>query len=73
MFALESWIFTLCVRFTEIPSSIVGEHLRKQVEDRLKYIDGGENPRKNIDVMKEAVAEVRNRVGSSACVEKVSS
>jgi len=27
------------------------------VEDRLKYIEGGDAPRKNIEVMKEAVEE----------------
>ncbi|XP_055346711.1 nucleolar protein 56-like [Paramacrobiotus metropolitanus] len=43
--------------FSEMPSAVVGEHLRKQVEDRLKYIEGGENPPKNVDVMKEAVKE----------------
>jgi len=43
--------------FSEVPTGVVGDHLRKQVEDRLKYIDSGEAPRKNVDVMKEAVAE----------------
>lgn len=43
--------------FSEVPTSIVGEHLKKQVEDRLKFIEDGVAPRKNIDVMKEAVEE----------------
>ncbi|XP_074640825.1 nucleolar protein 56-like [Tubulanus polymorphus] len=40
--------------FSENQSSIYGEHLREQVEDRLKFYDSGETPKKNIDVMREA-------------------
>lgn len=29
--------------------------MKKQVEDRLKFYESGEAPRKNIDVMKEAI------------------
>lgn len=32
-----------------------GDYLKKQVEDRLKFYESGEAPRKNIDVMKEAI------------------
>ena len=35
-----------------------GEHLREQVENRLKFYETGEKPEKNIDVMKKAEAEV---------------
>jgi hypothetical protein len=38
---------------------VFGEKLRQQVEDRLKFYETGEIPRKNIDVMKEAVEEVQ--------------
>lgn len=41
--------------FTETPSSVFGDYLKKQVEDRLKFYESGEAPRKNIDVMKEAI------------------
>uniref|UniRef100_U5EVT2 Nucleolar protein 56 n=1 Tax=Corethrella appendiculata TaxID=1370023 RepID=U5EVT2_9DIPT len=41
--------------FTENPSKIFGDVLKQQVEDRLKFYESGETPRKNIDVMKEAV------------------
>jgi hypothetical protein len=44
--------------FPEIPTSVFGEHLKKQVEDRLKFYESGEAPKKNIDVMKLAVEEV---------------
>ncbi|KAK9502142.1 hypothetical protein O3M35_012730 [Rhynocoris fuscipes] len=45
--------------FSEFPTSVFGEKLRQQVDDRLKYYTTGEVPPKNIDVMKEAVAEVQ--------------
>ena len=35
-----------------------GEYLRQQVEDRLKFYETGEAPKKNLDVMHEAVQEV---------------
>lgn len=40
---------------TEQPTNLYGESLRQQVEDRLKFYESGEQPRKNIDVMKEAM------------------
>ncbi|XP_053991642.1 nucleolar protein 56 [Hylaeus anthracinus] len=43
--------------FTEIPTNVFGEKLRQQVEDRLKFYETGEIPKKNIDVMKEALLE----------------
>merc|ERR1712146_582770 len=42
--------------FIDEPTSAYGEQLRDQVEERLKFYDSGETPRKNIDVM-TAVAE----------------
>ncbi|CRL00941.1 CLUMA_CG014349, isoform A [Clunio marinus] len=45
--------------FAETPSNVFGDFLKKQVEDRLKFYESGEAPRKNIDVMKEAI-EVAN-------------
>ncbi|XP_022344896.1 nucleolar protein 56-like [Crassostrea virginica] len=43
--------------FSEIPTQVFGDHLKQQVEDRLKFLDTGEAPQKNIDVMKEALQE----------------
>ena len=34
-----------------------GEHLRDQVEERLKFYETGNIPRKNAEVMKEALEE----------------
>ncbi|GAB0087535.1 nucleolar protein 56 [Sergentomyia squamirostris] len=42
--------------FTDTPSSIFGDALRQQVEDRLKFYESGEPPRKNVEVMEEAIA-----------------
>ncbi|XP_055903873.1 nucleolar protein 56 [Eupeodes corollae] len=41
--------------FIEKPTSIFGESLKQQVEDRLKFYESGEIPRKNIEVMQEAI------------------
>lgn len=41
--------------FAETPSNVFGDLLKKQVEDRLKFYESGDVPRKNIDVMKEAI------------------
>lgn len=50
--------------FTDIPTNIFGEKLRQQVEDRLKFYETGEIPKKNIDVMKEALEEAANVIAS---------
>jgi len=41
--------------FSEQPVSVFGEKLREQVEERLKFYESGEIPRKNVEVMKEAL------------------
>jgi nucleolar protein 56 len=43
--------------FSEVPSKVFGEALREQVEDRLKFFETGEIPKKNIDVMNAALKE----------------
>ncbi|XP_037534515.1 nucleolar protein 56 [Nematolebias whitei] len=43
--------------FSEVPTSVFGDKLRDQVEERLSFYETGEVPRKNVDVMKEAVKE----------------
>ncbi|XP_043919931.1 nucleolar protein 56 isoform X1 [Protopterus annectens] len=43
--------------FSEIPTSVFGDKLREQVEERLTFYETGTAPRKNVDVMKEAVTE----------------
>ncbi|XP_005187804.2 nucleolar protein 56 [Musca domestica] len=41
--------------FLEQPTAVFGETLKQQVEERLKFYESGEVPRKNIEVMKEAI------------------
>lgn len=43
--------------FTDAPTNIFGEKLRQQVEDRIKFYESGDIPKKNIDVMQEAIKE----------------
>ncbi|KAM7422137.1 hypothetical protein PAMA_010282 [Pampus argenteus] len=43
--------------FSEVPTSVFGDKLREQVEERLSFYETGDVPRKNVDVMKDAVKE----------------
>merc|ERR1712033_130668 len=43
--------------FSETPTSVFGEKLKDQVEERLKFYETGDVPRKNIEVMSEALIE----------------
>jgi nucleolar protein 56 len=45
--------------FIDEPTSAYGEQLRDQVEERLKFYDTGESPRKNIDVMSAVASQLR--------------
>ena len=40
-----------------MPTSVFGEKLREQVEERLSFCKTGEIPWKNLDVMKEAMVQ----------------
>jgi len=51
--------------FSEVPNSKYGEKLKEQVEDRLTFYDSGATPKKNIDCMREAAAEVALLEGES--------
>merc|ERR1719424_2344747 len=52
--------------FTDVPTNKFGERLRDQVEERLKFYDTGEAPKKNIDVMREVMNELAAEVGGAA-------
>jgi len=43
--------------FSEYPTTIFGDAMKQQVEDRLKFYETGELPRKNVEVMGTAVEE----------------
>jgi len=56
-----------CVYVIEVPTSVFGEHLRDQVENRLKFYETGEKPEKNADVMAKAEVEVSSRLVRLTC------
>nr|KAG5700618.1 hypothetical protein BaRGS_015448 [Batillaria attramentaria] len=58
-------IFDAARSSMDIPTSVFGDHLRQQVEDRLKFYETGEAPAKNLDVMRQAVTaatEVQTKI-----------
>ena len=52
----------------ELPTTKFGEKLRDQVEERLAFFESGETPRKNIDVMKEAILELESEQMETSAV-----
>ncbi|EZA47226.1 Nucleolar protein [Ooceraea biroi] len=58
--------------FGEIQTSIFGEKLRQQVEERLEFFTSGKEPKKNIDAMREALEETRQMLAEQAAVKKKS-
>jgi nucleolar protein 56 len=50
--------------FIEEPTNAYGLELREQVEERLKFYDSGDMPRKNIDVMSGVASELRKLSGT---------
>lgn len=51
--------------FADTPCNVYGEKLRQQVEDRLKFYETGDVPKKNIDVMMEALEEASNVINNA--------
>merc|ERR1712190_378210 len=47
--------------FSEEATTVFGEKLRDQVEERLTFLTEGTKPRKNLEVMQEAMKEVKKR------------
>ncbi|VAH22419.1 unnamed protein product [Triticum turgidum subsp. durum] len=56
--------------YSDMSSSIFGEKLREQVEERLDFYDKGVAPRKNLDVMKAAIEEGMTNAVSEGDKEK---
>ncbi|VDD85178.1 unnamed protein product, partial [Enterobius vermicularis] len=48
--------------FSEVPVPTFGEFLKQQVEDRLKYFETGQIPKKNMVVMKEASEQAEGAI-----------
>ena len=44
---------------TDHPTTLFGEKLKDQVEERLKFYETGEAPQKNTVVMEEAMSELK--------------
>jgi len=56
--------------FSDEPNPVVGTMLKQQVEDRLKFFESGEVPKKNIDVMKEACEKLNDSKAEDAMKEE---
>merc|ERR1719232_2304336 len=49
--------------FTETATNVFGTKLKEQVEDRLKFFETGDIPKKNVDVMTEAMEAIKKEEG----------
>lgn len=56
--------------FSEVPTDIFGKKMKEQVEDRLKFYETGDIPKKNIEVMQEAMKAFSTESASIAKKEK---
>ena len=56
--------------FIDEPTSAYGDQLRDQVEERLKFYDTGDQPRKNVDVMTAVAEKLRGIAGASSSSKK---
>merc|ERR1712168_848545 len=56
--------------FSETSTSIFGTSMKQQVEDRLKFYETGDLPRKNVDVMTEAMAAAGEEAKANKKKEK---
>jgi nucleolar protein 56 len=58
--------------FIDEPTNAYGEQLREQVEERLRFYDTGETPKKNIDVMTAVTNSLKKGVEKTEKAEKKS-
>ncbi|XP_023335282.1 nucleolar protein 56 [Eurytemora carolleeae] len=56
--------------FSENATTIFGSKMKEQVEDRLKFYETGDLPRKNVDVMAEAMEEANDEAKKMKKKEK---
>merc|ERR1712020_723901 len=56
--------------FTEHATNVFGTKLKEQVEDRLKFFETGDIPKKNMDVMTEAIEAIKKEDGEFQKVTK---
>merc|ERR1712070_143976 len=48
--------------FSDEATTVFGEKLKDQVEERLVFLTEGTKPRKNLEVMQEAIVEVKKQI-----------
>lgn len=58
--------------FADEPTSVYGQKLRDQVEERLKFYETGAAPRKNIDVMEEVARHLKAGDDAEAEADEIS-
>lgn len=56
--------------FSEHATNVFGSKLKEQVEDRLKFFETGDIPKKNMDVMNEAIAMIKTEDSEFKTKEK---
>jgi len=56
--------------FSEVVTNKYGEALRDQVEERLKFFESGDTPRKNADVMAEVSSKLKASAPTAAAADK---
>jgi len=56
--------------FADVLTSKYGEQMRQQVEERLKFFDTGDTPRRNLDVMQAVAAELKAERGDDPMDEE---
>jgi len=56
--------------FTEHATNVFGTKLKEQVEDRLKFFETGDIPKKNMDVMNEALETIKKEESEFKTKEK---
>jgi nucleolar protein 56 len=56
--------------FADVPTSKYGDKLKEQVEQRLRFYDSGEAPKKNMDAMQEVLDEIKAESGGGDKLKK---
>jgi nucleolar protein 56 len=56
--------------FSENQTNIFGDKLRQQVDERLEFFISGKEPKKNINVMIEALEKTQQMLTEQATIEK---
>ncbi len=52
--------------FSDVATSAFGDKMKEQVEERLRFYEEGVAPRKNIDMMQEALSKVKGQLSTEA-------